>query len=424
MKVDFARLNHILVPATKSERDRYRNGRLGRRVRFLATAFMRLTREGRALLGAVFFASVFAVDVGRTEAHVLLIATSAMLCASLLASRAYRLAGVTAELRAPRRVTVGEDLSITLMLRNDGDRARQCLRVDRPLLPWDGSWSGPQPMVADLPPGGAASTVVRARFVARGEHHIDPLRIAALVPLWLAQGPALRTDGLRFVVVPRVARVTSVTAGRQRRHQAGGVASLSRSGETTDLLGVRPYRPGDPVRDLHALSWARLGSPMVREYQEEHLARVGVLVDGDTSSSSPAHFEAALSLAAGVIAQMGRGEARVDTLVIDGVAHALPAGGGGLATLDSALDVLAGAQEGGPFTVDRVLSHLGPRLQNLSTVVLVLLGWDERRAALASSIRARGIDCVVLVVGDRASREPDRQTVAVGAIAAGEALAL
>jgi uncharacterized protein (DUF58 family) len=424
VKVDFARLNHILVPPTKSERDRYRNGRLGRRLRVLAAAFLRLTREGRALLGAVFFASVFAVDVGRTETHVLLVAASALLCASLLASRAYGLAGVTAEVRAPRRVTVGEEISITLLLRNDGDRARQCLRVDRPLLPWDGSWNGPQPMMAELPPAGMASTVVRARFVSRGEHHIDPLRVAALVPLWLAQGPALRTECPRFVVVPRVARVTSLTSGRQRRHQAGGIASASRTGETTDLLGVRPYRPCDPVRDLHALSWARLGSPMVREYQEEHLARVGVLVDCDTSSSSAEHFEAALSLAAGVIAQMGSGEARVDTLVIDEVAHALPAGSGGLATLDRALDVLAGAQEGEPFSADRVFAHLGPRLETLSTVVLVMLAWDERRAAVASTIRARGIDCVVLVVGDRSSREPDRRTVALGAIAAGEALAL
>src|SRR6185369_4338423 len=89
----------------------------------------------------------------------------------------------------------------------------------------------------------------------------------------------------------------------------------SRTGDATDLLGVRPYRPGDPVRDLHARSWARHGSPMVREYQEEYFTRIGVVVDADASAASPAHVEAALSLAAGVIACLCRGEALVDVLV-------------------------------------------------------------------------------------------------------------
>ena len=424
MKVDLARLNHVLVPPTKSERDRYRNGRLGRRARLLVGLVARLTREGRALLGVVFFAGVFAVDVGRTEAHLLLIGAASLLFASLVFSRAYRLAGVTAEVRSPRRVTVGEEISITVSLRNEGSTEHRCIRIERPLLPWDGSWSGPPPMLGRLAPGGRGSAIARARFVARGEHHIDPLRAAALVPLWLAQGPPLRTEGVRFVVVPKIARVASVTTGRERRHQPGGVASAARTGETTDLLGVRPYRPGDPVRDLHALSWARHGAPMVREYQEEQLARIGVVVDSDITATSAEHLEGALSLAAGVIAHLGRGEACVDLLVVGDGAHTLSSSGRNLASLDQALDLLAAVQPTGPFSAEGVFARLGAELERLSTVVLVVLGWDAGRAGLASTIRARGIGCVVLVVGERTSREPDRTTVALAAITAGEALPL
>jgi uncharacterized protein (DUF58 family) len=420
---DLARLNHVLVPATKSERDRYRNSRFARRARPLVWMIARLTREGRMVLASVGLAALFAIDVGRTESHLLLFATASLLLSSLLFAPAYRLDGASVEVRCPRRVTVGEEIALTLSFRNDGAATHQCIRVERPLLPWDGKWVGPQPTLGRLVPGGKASTVVRARFVARGEHHIDPLRAAALLPLWLAQGPPLRTLGARFVVVPKVARVASFAIGRNRRHQLGGVATATRTGEATDLLGVRPYRPGDPVRDLHARSWARHGSPMVREYQEEHLSRVGLFVDTDASTAGDEGLEGALSLAAGVVARLGLGEARVDLLVAGEVAHVL-APERNVGSLDQALDALAAVQPTEPFSADRALARMGRHLETLSVVVLVFLGWDAARAAFASSIRTRGTRCVVLIVGDRTSREPHGTTVALGAITRGEALSL
>ena len=423
MKVDLARLNHVLVPPTKSERDRYRDGRMGRRVRVLVRAFARFTREGRILLTAACVAAVFAVDLGHTESHLLVVASFSLLFTSLLFTPGYRLTGVTVDLRSPRRVTVGEELAITVSFRNDGPREHRCIRIERPLLPWDGQWSGPPPTLAKVPAGATASVVARARFVARGEHHIDPLRAAALLPLWLAQGPPLRTEGARFVVVPRVARVTSVPVGPHRRHQAGGTATAARTGEATDLLGVRPYRAGDPVRDLHARSWARHGSPMVREYQEEHLARIGVVVDSDVTGTSDEHLEGALSLAAGVIARLGRGEARVNLLVAGDEAYPL-ASERNVDSLDRALDVLAAVRPTEAFSAERIVGRLGGRLERLSSIVLVFLKWEAARAELAAMLRSRGVDCVVLVLGDRSSRDPHGTTVALDAIRRGEVLPL
>ena len=423
MKNELARLNHVLVPATKSERDRYRNGRIGRRIRLLVRLFSRLTREGRFFLLVVTLAGAFALDVGRTEAHLLVFAVGSLLFASLLVTPAYRLAHVTTQLRAPRRVTVGEEIAMTLSLRNVGSKTYRAVRVERPLLPWDGTWNGDAPTLAELPPNGTVSVVVRARFVERGEHHVDPFRVAALVPLWLAQGRPLRTEGGRFVVVPKVARVTTLTMGQNRRHQPGGVASASRTGEATDLLGVRPYRPGDPIRDLHARSWARHGSPMVREYQEEHLARIGVIVDCDAKASSPHHLEAALSLTAGVVARVARGDAHVDLLVVGDEPQPLSSERN-VGALDQVLDVLAAVQPTAAFSAERIFARLMPHLEHLSSVIFIALAWDAERAQLASAIRSRGVECTVLVVGETSSTERHGKTIALGAIGRGEALAL
>jgi uncharacterized protein (DUF58 family) len=421
--MDLAQLNHVLIPGSKSARDRYRNVWLARRLRFLSTAFMRLSREGRALLVMACVAAVFGGDLGRTQSHVLVLATASLLFSAFLFTRAYRLTGVTAGISLPRRVTLGEEVSITISLRNEGNKEHRSIRLELPLLPWDGAFSEPPNDIDELLPRGLASTTIRARFVARGEHHLDPFRAVALLPLGLSQGAPLRTSGARFVVVPKVARVVSLTTPVNRRHQPGGIARASRTGDATDLLGVRPYRPGDPVRDLHARSWARHGSPMVREYQEEYFTRIGVVVDTDAGAASPAHVEGALSLAAGVVASLCRGEALVDVLVTGEHVEKLSLGRS-LGSLDQALDVLAAVKPKPGFAADAMLGRLSPHLERLSSVVLVALDWDDARAAFAAAIRARGVATVVLVVGDRASRTPHATTVPLDAITRGEALPL
>jgi hypothetical protein len=162
---------------------------------------------------------------------------------------------------------------------------------------------------------------------------------------------------------------------------------------------------------------------MVREYQEEHLSRIGLVVDTDVAAAGDDPFEGALSLAAGVIARLALGEARVDLLVAGDGAHTL-ASERNVGSLDHALDVLAAVQPSGPFSAEGTLARLGRHLDTLSAIVLVFLGWDPGRAAFVAALRARGTTCAVLIVGDRAAREPHGTTVALDAITRGEALSL
>lgn len=423
MKVDLARLNHVLIPATSSERDRLRKMGLARGLARSLTLFARLSREGRVLLAMTCVAGLFSADLGRTQTHVLVFTTASLLVAALLFTPGYRLAGVAARISVPRRVTVGHEVAITLSLHNEGQREHSAVRWEPPLLPWDGSFRGGTSPVVQLPGGGEATCVIRACFVARGQHHLDPFRAVELLPLRLSQGAPLCTASARFIVVPRVARVLSVTTPPNRRRQPGGVARASRTGDSTDLLGVRPYRAGDPVRDLHARSWARHGSPMVREYVEEYFTRIGIVLDTDATAATPAHLEGALSLCAGVIASLCRGEALIDVLVTGQHVTQL-ALGRSLGALDQALDLLAVVRPEPGFAKDRVLARLSPHLERLSSVVFVAVGWDESRAAFVASLRSRGVGSVVIIVGDRPARTESTTTVPLAAIARGEALSL
>jgi uncharacterized protein (DUF58 family) len=423
LNVDLARLNHILVPASSAERDRLRNTRLARGLARALTPFARLSREGRVLFAMTCVAVLFSADLGRTQTHVLVFATASLLVAAVLFTPAYRLRGVTARVSVPRRVTVGQEFAITLSLHDDGQREHPAVRWEPPLLPGSGSFLGRPSPVVHLPAGGDANCVIRACFSARGQHHLDFFRAVELLPLRLSQGAPLRTESARFMVVPRVARVLSVTTPQNRRRQPGGVARASRTGDSTDLLGVRPYRPGDPVRDLHARSWARHGSPMVREYVEEYFTRIGIVLDTDAAVASAAHLEGALSLCAGIIANLCRGESLVDVLVTGQHVTQL-ALGRSLGALDQALDLLAVVRPEPGFASERLLARLSPYLERLSSVVFVALTWDDARAAFVASLRARGVGSVVFIVGDQAARTESATTVPLAAIARGEALSL
>jgi uncharacterized protein (DUF58 family) len=385
--------------------------------------FARLSREGRALSSMASLTLLFGADLGRSESHVLSLATLSLVMSALVFSRGYRLTGVSVSLHLPQRVAVGEEISIGIDVHNGGLRDRRRLRTEPPLLSWDGTFTELPPDIERLASGSRQHTAARARFAARGAHHLDPFRVAALVPLGLAQGAAEETHGASFMVVPKVARVMRVNTPLNRRHQPGGIAGASRTGDATDLAGVRPYRPGDPLRDLHARSWARLGAPMVRQYQEEYFTRIGVVVDTAAQASRPEPFEAALSLCAGIIACLCRGEALVDVLVTGEHAERLSLGRN-LASLERALDVLGAVQAAAEFAGERLLGQLGPHLSRLSSVVLVALDWDEARAALVRAIEARSVAVVVFVVGDAGAPSPRVTRVPLDAITSGQELAL
>ena len=65
----------------------------------------------------------------------------------------------------------------------------------------------------------------------------------------------------------------------QRKYQPGGVALASSIGESDEFVALRDYRAGDPMRRIHWRSWARVGRPVVREYQDEFFVRHALVLD-------------------------------------------------------------------------------------------------------------------------------------------------
>ena len=405
--MNFARFNHILIPGTKDGRDQLRRTWVAR-VLFepIARTYFALSDEGRALAVFMVLAGFAGLDVERSQSHLLWALLFSLLVASLLVRPLFALRSVRIRVEGPERMMAGEPARFVVTLENRGALAHDSLRIERPLLPWDGSWKGPRPRLPRLRPGEKRSVTASARFLARGPHHIDAFTASAFVPLRLALGPRVVSSGTRFTVVPRIARVASLRLPLSPRYQQGGVALASVTGEALELVGVRPYRPGDRIRDLHAKTWARTGEPAVRSYQQEYFSRIGVVLDTDGTDHDEERLEAAISLAAGIIAHLSRGEALIDLLVTGGRIYPLTVGRS-LGHLDQALDHLASVEPGPRLSASELLERLRPHLARLSGVVAVFQAFDPERAALAEKIETTGVGCRAILVTGRTRTGPD-----------------
>lgn len=399
MKTNLARLNHILIPTRKDDRDRFRSTRTGKAVRPFFMLFARLSREGRVMAVVTFIAGGLSFDIARTESYVLFVALLGLISASLLWSRLFTLRGVKASVIAPRLVTKNLPISIAIEVRNEGAETWQAVRIEGPFLPWDGRWIARDPGIASLAPGEKRKVSLTARFVALGEHQLDPFSVAALVPMGFAQGPAVDTASCRFVVVPPIARVVHLSAARARQAISDGSPRASRSGQSMDLHGVRPYRAGDQVRDLHAKTWARVGYPVVREYQEHQTPRTAVIVDA--SGTSGDQHEALLSLAAGIVTKLTTGDA-IARLVIVGPRISPIDIGRGEAPFDTALERLGVLSPPAPRPIPDAANALLPFLGEVSAAFVI--EGTGRSGDLARYLRQRGVNAISIVIGVGADR--------------------
>src|SRR5690349_15484422 len=135
MRIDFARLNHILIPKTKEDRDRFRASWIGRRAILVLGLWGSLTDEGRTLVVVAPLAGAVALDVQRGPAYFVFAILVGLLVGSLFAARLLRLRNATVHVEAPRRVTVGDHVTFTVTVKCETETSPVAIRVRGPFLP-------------------------------------------------------------------------------------------------------------------------------------------------------------------------------------------------------------------------------------------------------------------------------------------------
>ena len=321
---------------------------------------------------------------------------------------------------APRRVTVGEEHRFTLAPATTAPE-RDAVRVAGPFLPWDGEWTA-----RAAPRAGSPAGERRPRSVARALRRARraPPRP---VPRRRARAPRPRAgargrDGGRALPrgaadraggAPRDAPESPLPARRRGAARRGPASrwSCSACARTAPAIPCATSTRGAGRATARRWSASTRRSTSAASAWSSTSTRRG----GDEA------LEAALSLAAGVVAHLARGEALIDLLVVGDVVHDSSAATSASSSRRSTSSRACSRASRSPPADLRPAR--GRHLETPSALVVVLLGLAPR-GGFRRSIRVRGAGCVVLIVGDRTAREAHGTTVALGAITRGEALPL
>lgn len=151
-------------------------------------------------------------------------------------------------------------------------------------------------------------------FLDRGVHPLPRVRVRSLFPFCLFESTTLHPSQATIAVTPRLLDEGEDSVA------AGHLSDLSqwvrrcKAFEAYDYVGSREYQTGMPVRRWDFSSWARLGRPIVREFQSPGSRTALIVVDTAATQTAISlkavlidqGVERVLSLAATAITQLNR----------------------------------------------------------------------------------------------------------------------
>lgn len=321
---------------------------------------------------------------------------------ALLAGAVYKPRRVKIRRSLPERVAAGATVTVRATVTNAGRLPAYDLAVSEYRL-HSAIWRDREPVYLDtLMPGETAEVTYTLTPTRRGAYDFQGPMAMTGFPFGLYNAIRFQTAPHRMLVYPRFTPLANVDLPVGRKHQPGGLQMVSHVGDSEEFLGNREYRPGDRLRDIHHAAWARQGYPVVREFQQEYLCRIAMIVDTYVPKHDPDAedaLEAALSLSAAVADVLSRREYVIDIFAAGPDLYHFQAGRS-LAYLDNILDILACIEGTHDNPFETLAPALSEELDQISTAVVVLMDWDEVRETFVRSLRDFGVAVKVILVRD------------------------
>ena len=246
-------------------------------------------------------------------------------------------------------------------------------------------------------------------------------------PLHLAGGVVMRTDPFgvfrsffrvvapqTILVLPSRFPLPPLELPGQSREQPEGAALANGIGQSEEFVALRDYRRGDPLKHVHWRSVARTGRVVVKEYQDEHLMRHGLVLDTCCPARDDLRFEEAVAVAASFACTVPDQESLLDLLLVGDHAVCVTSGRG-LGSTQRMLEILATVQSTREAKFDALEALIAQHRDALSSCMVLLLAWDAPRRALIRRLRNQQFPVIVLLLlppGQSAPAErgePDEQ---------------
>jgi len=400
----------------------------------------RLTRTGWVMLGGTVAAAALGADTNASLSYQTFAVLGCLLLASALCTPFGR-PQVSLQRILPKFGSVGETLRYRIRIRNQGSRPQNALKLieelpdPRPSLkefaqtPEPGeerrNWLDrtygyyrwrwllmrnirariPELAVPDLAAGGEVDITSELTPVRRGVLRLTGTTVACPDPFGLFRSLRKVPNPASILILPKRHPMPGFELPGTMKYQLGGVSLASSVGESEEFVSLREYRPGDPLRRMHWKSFAKLGKPIIKEYQEEFFVRHALILDTFGSTACEAIFEEAVSVAASLACTIQDQDSLLDLMFVGPEAYCFTSGRG-VGHIEQMLEILASVQMCREKSFKSLEHSVFTHASELSGCVCVLLAWDEPRQDLVQGLLERRVPLRVLVLSESAERLP------------------
>jgi uncharacterized protein (DUF58 family) len=184
------------------------------------------------------------------------------------------LAGVGISGTEPARLHQLDEVGVALCITNRSRGMRFGLVVE------DDRFEPVTLAVPSLRPGERVEITTKRRALRRGAQGDRRVVVRSVAPFGVAHRRRTRDLGAPpSLVLPAVVELGPLSFVHPAATADRAIHALPRRGTGPEYLGIREYRPGDPMRHVHWRSTARTGTVMVREFEREQTRRLAILVD-------------------------------------------------------------------------------------------------------------------------------------------------
>ena len=402
---------------------------------------MRIRPAGVGAMLIVSLASFMCIGQPRNSVFQIFCFSLAMVLAALCWV-VFRRSSLNASFRLPRHATAGELLRYSVLLTNRSESIlksvilfqsppdpRPDLReftstpepgenernlFDRTMAYYRWQWltnrkrtfeTNHQSDPFSLKPGETRRIPLTVKPMKRGVVAMENLRALLPDPLGFFQKSRLVTaEPARLIVLPKRYRLPTLRMPGAAHFRIGGEETGNTVGSSGEFVGLRDYRPGDPLRLIHWKSWAHTGRPVVKELEDTYYPRYALVLDTFPGSPDGQVFEEMVSIAASFIVGFDRSEALLDLMFIADKAHTVTAGRG-MDRVDKLLEVLAGVRIEEKTDLETLSLTVVRHRDSVTSCLLILNGWDAARKDFIKTMLASGVPCVPLVIGNGAAPE-------------------
>ena len=362
------------------------------------------TRAGWLVAGSAVAAGALGVDTNQTVAYQIFTLLVALLLVAMAATWLITAScAVTREL--PRMVTAGQPFNYRLCVTNqsarpvDGVALLEDIADPRPSfaefrahlkLPTYRGWKRliarnqivrvAEGALPPLAPHAEVEINVTAETYRRGIAHFEAITIARADPLGIFRKLSVVREPANVLVLPRRYELPPFELPGSRRYQPGGVTLATSVGDSEEFMGLRDYRPGDPLQRIHWKSFARAGEPIVKEYQDEFFERHALVLDTFCGAGDQTSFEEAVSIAASFACTINTQECLLDLVFVGAESYCYTAGRGQLQT-SNLIEILAGVQPCADKSFKLLHDAVLAQRAMLTGCICILLAWDQARQA-------------------------------------------